>query len=163
MVNILIDELTNSIRHRELNISIDTVIEKMKPSEIAQLKNWQFDWQYENSKNELYKLTVIGLPEEIQGVVSIEIRKGYIFVSLIENAPFNIGKKGVYEGVAGNLFAFACKLSYEMGYEGFVSFVAKTELIEHYQKKILAKLVSGQTMVIESLEALQLIRQYFKD
>jgi hypothetical protein len=163
MVNILIDELTNSIRHRALNISVETVIERIKPTEIAQLKNWQFDWQYENSKNDLYKLTVIEQPDEIQGVISIEIRKGYIFVSLVENAPFNIGKEGIYEGVAGNLFAFACKLSYEMGYEGFVSFIAKTELIEHYQKKILAKLVSGQTMVIESLEALQLIRQYFKD
>jgi hypothetical protein len=163
MVNILIDELTNSIRHRATNTSVETVIEKIKITEINQLKNWQFDWQYENRQNDIYKLTVNDFPDEIQGVISIEIRKGYVFVSLIENAPFNIGKHGVYEGVAGNLFAYACKLSYEMGFEGFVSFVAKTELIEHYKKKILAKLVSGQTMVIEPLEALQLIRQYFKE
>jgi hypothetical protein len=163
MVNILIDELTNSIRHRATNTSVETVIEKIKITEINQLKNWQFDWQYESRQNDIYKLTVNDLPDEIQGVISIEVRKGYVFVSLIENAPFNIGKHGVYEGVAGNLFAYACKLSYEMGFEGFVSFVAKTELIEHYKKKILAKLVSGQTMVIEPLEALQLIRQYFKE
>jgi hypothetical protein len=163
MVNILIDELTNSIRHRITNKSVETVIERIKPTEIAYLKNWQFDWQYENRNNDIYKLTVKELSDEIQGVISIEIRKGYVFVSLVENAPFNIGRNGIYEGVAGNLFAYACKLSYELGFEGFVSFVAKTELIEHYNKKIFAKLVSGQTMVIEPLEALQLIRQYFKE
>jgi hypothetical protein len=163
MVNILIDELTNSIRHRATNTSVETIIEKIKITEINQLKHWQFDWQYESRQNDIFKLTVSDLPDEIQGVISIEIRKGYVFVSLIENAPINIGKHGVYEGVAGNLFAYPCKLSYEMGFEGFVSFVAKTELIEHYTKKILAKLVSGQTMVIEPLQALQLIRQYFKE
>ncbi len=162
MVNILIDELTNSINHRATNKSVETVVERIKPNEIAQLKNWQFDWEYESRQNDVYKLTINDFPNDIQGVISIEIRKGYVFVSLIENAPLNIGKYGVYEGVAGNLFAYACKLSYELGFEGFVSFVAKTELIEHYKEKILAKLVSGQTMIIEPLEALQLMRQYFK-
>ena len=46
MINILIDELTNSIRHRATNTSVETIIEKIKSTEIAQLKHWQFDWQH---------------------------------------------------------------------------------------------------------------------
>jgi hypothetical protein len=45
----------------------------------------------------------------------MEDKGDHIFVNLIENAPFNIGKKKLYEGVPGNLFAFACKLSWIMG------------------------------------------------
>ena len=136
MIDILIDELTNSIRHRITNTSVETVIQKINPNELFQLKNWQFDWQQESRNNDVYKLTVVELPEKIQGVISMQIKKGYILVSLVENAPFNIGKNGIYEGVAGNLFAFACKLSLEMGFEGFVSFIAKTDLIEHYKKMV---------------------------
>ena len=120
MVNILIDDLTNSIRHRITNASVETVIQKINPNELSQLKNWQFDWQQESRNSNIYKLTVVELPEKIQGAISIQIKKGYILIPLVENAPFNIGKNGTYEGVAGNLFAFACKLSIEMGFEGFV-------------------------------------------
>ena len=163
MIDILIDELTNLIRHRITNTSVETVIQKINPNELFQLKNWQFDWQQETRNNDVYKLTVVELPEKIQGVISMQIKKGYILVSLVENAPFNIGKNGIYEGVAGNLFAFACKLSFEMGFEGFVSFIAKTDLIEHYKKMVFAKLLHGQTMMIEPLEAQRLIQQYFKN
>jgi hypothetical protein len=38
---------------------------------------------------------------------------------LIESAPFNKGKNKVYAGVPGNLVAFACKLSFQRGFEGY--------------------------------------------
>ena len=50
---------------------------------------------------------------------------------LIESAPFNLGKEKIYLGVPGNLVAFACKLSFQRGGEGYVSFLSKTKLIEH--------------------------------
>jgi len=50
---------------------------------------------------------------------------------LIESAPFNIGKTKVYLGIPGNLVAFACKLSFQRGGEGYISFIAKTKLIDH--------------------------------
>jgi hypothetical protein len=50
---------------------------------------------------------------------------------LIESAPFNIGRNKIYYGVPGNLVAFACKLSFERGGEGYVSFLSKTRLIGH--------------------------------
>jgi hypothetical protein len=33
---------------------------------------------------------------------------------LVENAPFNKGQTKVYAGVAGNLVAYACKLSFNV-------------------------------------------------
>jgi hypothetical protein len=43
---------------------------------------------------------------------------------LVENAPFNQGENKVYSGVEGNLVAFACKLSFQRGHEGNVSFIS---------------------------------------
>ena len=42
--------------------------------------------------------------------------------------------KKQYENVAGCLIAYCCRLSFEKGYDGFVSLVPKTQLIKHYQK-----------------------------
>lgn len=83
---------------------------------------------------------------------------------LIENAKFNKGRNKLYKGVAGNLVAFACKISFERGYDGFVSFVAKTKLVEHYKKTLGAKQFgSGNRMYIGTKEALALVNQYFKN
>jgi hypothetical protein len=62
----------------------------------------------------------------------------------------------------GNLVAFACKLSFERGYEGFVSFIAKTKLIDHYTEKLGAIHVGGNRMIIHTGEALLLTNRYFK-
>jgi hypothetical protein len=84
-------------------------------------------------------------------------------MDLIENAKFNKGKTKLYRGVAGNLVAFACKVAYEQHYEGVVSFIAKTQLIGHYEQTLGAKLFGGNRMFIDTREALILITKYFKD
>jgi hypothetical protein len=60
------------------------------------------------------------------------------------------------------LFAFACKISEENNFDGYVSFIAKTELIEHYRNSLGAKLVSNQSMIIDEIAAKKLITRYFK-
>jgi hypothetical protein len=81
---------------------------------------------------------------------------------LIESAPFNLGRNKVYMGIPGNLVAFACKMSFHRGFEGYVSFTAKTQLIEHYKKTLGAVNVRSQLMVINTEAALKLIDKYFK-
>ena len=54
----------------------------------------------------------------IQGLVSLEIKPDHIYMHLLESAPFNIGKNKLYEGAAGNLVAYACKVSFQKGFEG---------------------------------------------
>lgn len=80
---------------------------------------------------------------------------------LLENSPFNKGKSKVYSGVAGNLVAFACKLSFQRGHEGNVSFLSKSNLIEHYVKTLGAIHFGGRIMIIETNSALKLIQKYF--
>lgn len=82
-------------------------------------------------------------------------------MSLIESSKFNRGAKKVYLGVPGNLVAFACKMSFEKGYEGFVSFESKTKLITHYQATLGANILFGNIMAINTRAATKLVERYF--
>ncbi len=82
---------------------------------------------------------------------------------LVESAPFNKGKTKVYSGVPGNLVAFACRLSFQRGFEGNISFISKTQLIDHYLKTLGAFHYGGRLMIIETQAALKLIDKYFKN
>jgi len=64
----------------------------------------------------------------IQGLISLEIKSDHVYMHLVESAPFNKGKMKIYAGVPGNLVAFACKLSFQRGHEGNVSFFLKLNL-----------------------------------
>ena len=98
--------------------------------------------------NEVYKLTIVGNADIIQGILSIRKGTDHIFMNLLENAPFNIGKSKLYDGVAGNLVAFACKLSFQFGFESFVAFTEKTKLIKHYEETLGAYHFGKQRMII---------------
>ena len=82
---------------------------------------------------------------------------------LIESALFNKGKDKAYLGVSGNLVAFACKVSYQRGGGGYLSFNSKTQLIEHYIKSLGAVHFGGTLMVITPETSLKLIDKYFND
>jgi hypothetical protein len=81
---------------------------------------------------------------------------------LIESSIFNKGKDKIYLGVPGNLIAYACKVSVEKGYHGFLAFDAKTALIKHYEESLHATHFRGLRMFIETKAALFLISKYFK-
>ena len=96
-------------------------------------------------------------------MISITERKYHVYMHLIESAPFNLGQEKVYIGVPGNLVAFACKVAFHRGFDGYVSFTAKTQLVEHYKKTLGATNIGGQLMVINTENALKLIDKYFKN
>jgi hypothetical protein len=84
-------------------------------------------------------------------------------MNLIESAQFNRGEDRMYEGVAGNLVAFACRLSFQRGHEGYIAFHSKTQLIEHYSKTLKAKHHGNMLMVIDTHAAIELVDRYFKN
>lgn len=161
-----IDKLTNSIENILTGEAFDTEIVRLTEADKKQIKktDWQFDWlkELKDKTKEVYKLTTVNNPTIIQGLVSIEDKQDHMFMHLIESSKFNKGKSKVYLGVPGNLVAYACKVSVDKGYDGFLAFDAKTALVKHYQDALGATHFRGQRMFIETNAALKLIAQYFK-
>ena len=161
-----IDKLTNSIENAFTGDSFSTDISIISNSEIKTItkKNgWLFDWKFEfkQPERDVYKLTIVNNQAIIQGLISIEIKFDHVYLHLVESASFNKGKEKIYAGVPGNLVAFACKLSFQRGHEGNVSFFSKTKLIQHYIDTLGAFHVGGRIMIIDTKAALKLINKYF--
>jgi hypothetical protein len=161
-----VDKLTNSIENIATGEVFNTLIVRLMSEHSKQIKkiDWQFDWHKElkDPTKEVYKLTTDNNPSIIQGLLSIEDKQDHIFMHLIESSKFNKGKGKIYLGVPGNLIAFACKVSVDKGYEGFLAFDAKSTLIKHYEQTLHATHFRGLRMFIETSAALRLISQYFK-
>jgi hypothetical protein len=165
-LDFIIDKLTNSIENTLTGEVFDTVIVRLTGGDAKQIKkaDWQFDWlkELKDKTKEIYKLTTVNNPTIIQGLVSIEDKQDHVFMHLIESAKFNKGKGKVYFGVPGNLVAYACKVSLDKGFDGFLAFDAKSALIKHYQESLHATHFRGLKMYIEPNAAIKLISQYFK-
>jgi hypothetical protein len=100
-------------------------------------------------------------PQVTQGMIGLSVHPDHVFINLLESAPFNIGRNKMYIGVPGNLVAFACRTSFESDGDGFVSFRAKTVLIDHYVKTLGAFHVGNNVMVIDAAASRLLVKKYF--
>jgi hypothetical protein len=160
-----VDKLTNSIENAISGEVFETLIFHIKETKKIKKTDWVFNWHTEikDKSRSVYGLTTINNPNIIQGLISLTDKGDHIFMELIENATFNKGKNKLYTGVAGNLVSYACKTSFEKGYDGVVSFIAKTQLIDHYSLTLGAKLFGGNRMFIDTREAYNLTIKYFKD
>lgn len=161
-----IDKLTNSIENVVTGdrFATDVTIISITDLKTVTKKNgWLFDWKLElkQPEKDVYKLTIVNNQSVIQGLLSLEIKSDHVYMHLVESAPFNKGKIKVYAGVPGNLVAFACKLSFQRGHEGNVSFFSKTQLVQHYVDTLGAIHFGGRIMIINTDAALKLINKYF--
>lgn len=165
--DIEIDKLTRSIENAISGDSFKTEVLALTPADVRKLKkaDWLFDWKAEvkSADKTVYKLVIVGNEAIIQGLISLQDRGDHIFMSLIESSKFNRGAKKLYLGIPGNLVAFACKLSFDKGYDGYVSFESKTKLIAHYQKTLGAHVLFGNIMAIDTRAATRLVDQYFPE
>ena len=165
--NFIVDGLTNSILNTISGDSFQTEVIRLNKSDLKYItknKGWNFNWKFEfdDIKKEVYKLTIANNSNIIQGLLSLTIEQDHVFMNLLESASFNIGKNKIYEGVAGNLVAYACKISFQKGFDGYVAFTAKSKLIGHYEKTLGAYHFKNQRMIIESQPARILVDKYFK-
>ena len=165
-LDFLIDKLTNSIENISTGEVFDTIVIRLtsKDLKLINKSDWLFDWKnaLKDKTKEVYKLTTVNNPTIIQGLLSVEDKQDHVFMHLLESSGFNKGKGKVYLGVPGNLVAYACKVSVDKGYQGFLAFDAKTALIRHYQETLHATHFRGLRMFMETNAALRLISQYFK-
>ena len=165
-LDFIVDKLTNSIENVVSGDSFATEVSILSANDLKTLtkkKGWLFDWKYEfnNPVKEVYKLTIVNNSSIIQGLICLEVKFDHVYMHLLESAPFNKGKSKVYSGVAGNLVAFACKFSFQRGHEGNVSFISKSQLVNHYEETLGAVHVGGRVMIITTEAALILMGKYF--
>lgn len=162
-----VDKLTRSIENVVTGDSFPTEILNLTLSDTKSLtkkNDWKFDWRKELNFNdrEVYKLTIQNNPTVIQAIMSLRIEDDYVYMPLIESASFNRGKNKIYLGAPANLVAFACRLSFQKGFDGFVSFHAKTKLITHYEETLGAYHFGGHLMIINTKASNHLVEKYFK-
>ena len=161
-----IDKITKSIENASTGESYETDVIPFSAQDVKRILKkygWRFNWkeEFKFKNRQLYKL-VIKKSDVIQGLLSLQIAENYIEMHLIETAPHNYGKTKQYVGVAGNLVAFTCKLSFDLGFNGFVAFTAKTQLIEHYRNTLGAELIFKNRMSISGDAAKKLVNSYYK-
>ncbi len=162
----VVDKLTNSIENVVTGDSFPTDITLISSADlktVTKKNDWAFDWKDElkQPERDVYKLTIVNNQTVIQGLISLEVKSDHVYMHLVESAPFNKGKTKIYAGVPGNLVAFACKLSFQRGHEGNISFFSKTQLVKHYIDSLGAMHFGGRVMIIDTNAALKLINKYF--
>jgi hypothetical protein len=103
-LDFVVDALTNSIRNTISGDSFRTEVLRLTKNDLKQItkKNgWNFNWktELENNIKEVYKLTIVGNTNIVQGLGSLTKNSDHIYMDLLENAPFNLGRNKLYEGV----------------------------------------------------------------
>ena len=169
-ISIEIDILTPCLKRVEDGMLIDTYFMEGLPTK-KELLNWEFDWSQEAKKGYTVMRLYARGDSRLQGLISTKIRKDIhaIEINLVEAAPMNnphnkMFVRKEYEGIGGHLFAEAIRQSYIAGFDGFVMFVAKTDLIKYYEDTLEAKVANfkERTMYIDERSAKKIYVQYFK-
>ena len=150
------------ITHLKTGKSKTVVIEPIRSEDyklITKSRYW-FNWRTEK-ENSVYKLRIEG-SEEILGIMSLvyfEEEKRFQ-INLLAVSKENRGSKREYEGIAGNLIAFACREILKLhGINGCVSLEPKTVLKIHYIKKY-GMLDAGHQVFLEGPSLLKILSKY---
>ena len=174
MINIIIDELTNCLEVRKTGEIVETYYKKRRKKftdeEITKMhaEGWSKNFNWKSVQDDSYQIYELRTKsdDELQGYVALkhQAKDYYTFVKLVESAPWNIGRKGIYKGVGGHLFAIACKESWDNGNAGYVMFESKTDLVKHYMETLSATIMNARIpvkLLLDTRAAANLIQKYF--
>ena len=149
------------------NVKVRAVIKEIKYSK-NEFKNWLFDWSKTEKKG--YKILALYVEGDnrIQGAISIREnpQNMSIEIDIVESAPFNSSynkkvKDKEYNEVGICLFTEVCKRSFDLGYDGYVEFIAKSNLVKYYMDNMRAIPIDTQRMYINSSGAKWLMEKYY--
>jgi len=129
---------------------------------ILKSKRFGFDW-HKFSDKQLFKLCLKEDDTEL-GLMAISSPEDpRIQIDLIESSVGNIGKNKEYEGICGCLLAYACRESFRLGYDGYISLIPKTVLKNHYIDLYGFEDTGMLTVFSDSENSLKLIQKFIKD
>ena len=169
IINAEVDELTPCLRRMRDNKIVDTGVFEISPTK-KEFGDWEFDWTVpEKNGYKVYEIKAEG-DYRTQGMVALkpEAKNCAVHVDIVEAAPFNNPHNPLfttkqYSGVGGHLFAEAVKQSYGYGFDGYVYFRAKSDLVKYYEEVLGATLINpkDRTMVIDERSAKILYDRYY--
>lgn len=162
-VDILIDRITDCLIDTRTGVEVETEYRKREtPIRPKDYKGWKFNWSItEKNGYDIYELFLKD-DDTVQGRISLKIDGGVADVEIVETASYNYGHAGRYEGVGAHLFTIACQVSFDAGYDGFVAFTAKSDLVEYYKEKLNAGVFRGRRMYIDEEAAQILLDKYMR-
>lgn len=119
-----------------------------------------FDWKTEK-ENEVYKLSIKG-SQDILGLVSLIVdeKEKRIEINLLAVSKENRGKNKIYDRIAGNLIAWACRIGVKrFEKEACVSLISKTQLKNHY-KVTYGMIDAGISLALIGQSLLKILETY---
>lgn len=124
-------------------------------------KRFSFGWKSFKNSMSIYTLRIES-EDEILGVMGLVDwqEEQRIEIKLLSTSIENIGKQKIYDGIAGNLIAFACRRAIlKYGHEACVSLVPKTVLISHYMQKYHMQ-HAGWQLYLSGINLLKIVKAY---
>jgi hypothetical protein len=129
--------------------------------EITQHKDYfSFDFINLFKAFTIYKICKEGDEDIIQGLVAFKASIGIIQCANMELNSINQKPLLLHSGLGKCMVALCCKISFDMGFEGFITFEAKNRLMPYY-RRMGAINVSGLIMAVETPEAQKLVDVFF--
>lgn len=149
------------IHERESGKKVMAWVEQVAVSELRTFRKREFwfDWTTE-ANHEVYKL--VTKSAIVHGLISLKLihDEQRIQINLLSVTKENRGKEGKYQGVAGALIAFTCRLAIKnYGTFGCVSLIPKTSIKKHYMEKY-GMLDAGRQVFLEGESLLRMIKKY---
>lgn len=153
-------QLLHVLSNKEVEAEID-LLSQNEFYTIGESKRFEFDWLSE-MKHPVYKIYLVenGIPLGLIALADIQIELR-ININLIEVSSENIGRKKDYDKIAGCLLAFAAREAFKKGYEGFISLLPKTQLIDLYCSRYGFQQY-GRYLALEGASSFSLIQTYLK-
>ncbi|HEY2155761.1 MAG TPA: hypothetical protein VGH33_09025 [Isosphaeraceae bacterium] len=150
------------IRDRPTGLSVPASVGRATAGDLRSLgAGWNFDWEDEARRSDVYKLLTEEDPGANLGLVAVDLREGFVEITLLECSPGNVGREKRFEGIAGSMIAFAAGLSFDTGCEGYVAMESKTNLIDHYCRTYgLERIGMSHRLFLARDAATRLVRQY---
>ena len=166
LVCVEVDVLTSSVIEVSSGLTFETDATKIDNQfikDIHKKDGWKFNWkrEFKTPHREIFKLTLKENKFVLLGMISLEMKYDHVHIHLVESSHPNIGKQKKFLGIGGNLFAFACKVSNDCGFERNISFIAKTNLIQYYSINLGAEYLGTGRMILKEYSAATLINKYF--
>lgn len=122
-----------------------------------------FGFKFENTLkngNTVYKITKENDEDVIQGLVAAKQADKFLDCANMEINKINKKPLLLHAGIGKAMIALCCKISFDLGNDGFVTFEAKSKL-KNYYARFGAKPITGLKMYLDSNAAKKLVDIYF--